>query len=352
MKIAQVAPLIERVPPDTYGGIERVVSYLTETLIDCGHDVTLFAAGDSITRARLVAPCKRALRLDSSSFATIPHYTLLLELVLQEIEQFDVVHFHVESLHFPVVRRLNAALVTTLHGRLDWPDIQALYSQFKDLPFVSVSNAQRTLLPEMNYCATIHHGLPGDLYSLSTEPDGYLAFLGRISPEKGIATALRAAQVSNTKIKIAAKIDAVDREYFEAQIRPVLTHELVEYIGEIDDAGKQGFLAGARVLLHLGDWPEPFGLTIIEAMACGTPVIAYYHPASSATELIEDGVTGFVVRDFHEILSAINRAENLNRSIIRQTFDRRFTASRMTSDYIGVYKEICSRLRLRSNAGR
>jgi len=338
MKIAQVAPLFERVPPRRYGGTERVVSYLTEELVRQGHDVTLFASADSITAARLVAPCRKALRLDPACVDPLAHQILMLEMVFREAEQFDVLHFHTDYLHFPLSRRFPIRQVTTLHGRLDLPDLAPLYREFRDMPVVSISDAQRKPLPWANWQATVHHGLPHSLYAFQPKRGDYLAFLGRISPEKRGDRAIEIAREVGMPIRIAAKVDRADREYFESVVRPLLADPLVEFVGEIGEREKQDFLGNAFALLFPIDWPEPFGLVVIEAMACGTPVIAF--PGGSVPELIEDGVSGFIVGSVEEAAAAVDRVSALPRKNCRQAFLERFTASRMAEEYLEIYRRL------------
>ena len=275
MRIAQVAPLFESVPPKYYGGTERVVSYLTEELVCQGHEVTLFASGDSVTKAHLVAACRRSLRLDKHCIDQLSHQVLMLEHVFQRAAEFDIVHFHVDYLHFPLSRREQLTHVTTLHGQLDIPDLVPLYHEFRDMPVVSISNCQREPLPWANWQATIYHGVPADTYQFRAEPGSYLAFLGRISPEKRVDRAIKIARQVQIPLKIAAKVDRVDKDYFEGVVEPLLRDSLIEFVGEIGDGEKDEFLGHAHALLFPIDWPEPFGLAMIEAMACGTPVIAY-----------------------------------------------------------------------------
>jgi len=275
MRIAQVAPLFESVPPKYYGGTERVVSYLTEELVRQRHEVTLFASGDSVTKAHLVAACRGSLRLDKHCIDQLSHQVLMLEHVFQRAAEFDIVHFHVDYLHFPLSRREQLTHVTTLHGQLDIPDLVPLYHEFRDMPVVSISNCQREPLPWANWQATIYHGVPADTYQFRAEPGSYLAFLGRISPEKRVDRAIKIARQVQIPLKIAAKVDRVDKDYFEAVVEPLLRDSLIEFVGEIGDGEKDEFLGHAHALLFPIDWPEPFGLAMIEAMACGTPVIAY-----------------------------------------------------------------------------
>jgi glycosyltransferase involved in cell wall biosynthesis len=339
MRIAQVAPLCESVPPKLYGGTERVVSFLTDQLVDLGHDVTLFASGDSSTTARLVPIWPQSLRLQAACKDDLAPHVLMLEKVVGGADEFDVIHFHIAQLHFPVMRRLpDVAHVTTLHGRLDLDELRPLYKEFSDMPVVSISDAQRLPLPEAGWVATIHHGLPPGLFEFHPAPGKYLAFLGRISPEKGVDRAIAIATACGDRLRIAAKVDAADREYFEREIRPLLDHPLVEFIGEIPDSEKNAFLGGAKALLFPIDWPEPFGLVMIEAMACGLPVIAF--PGGSVPEIIDDGLTGFIVNTIDEAIDAVRRIDTLDRRECRETFERRFTARRMASDYVELYRQL------------
>src|SRR6202011_5919708 len=310
MRIAQVAPLYESVPPTLYGGTERVVSWLTEELVRLGHDVTLFASGDSLTTARLVPGCKKALRLDSNCVDQLAHHVVMLDQVFNEKENFDLIHFHVDYLHFPLSGQEQVPHVTTLHGRLDLPDLVRLYRHFRNMPVISISDAQREPLPWANWQGTIHHGLPPKALAFCEPPGKYLAFLGRISPEKGVDQAIEIAVRSGIPLKIAAKIDRNDREYFENRIRPLLDHSLIEFVGEIGYAEKNDFLGNAAALLFPITWPEPFGLVMIEAMACGTPVIAY--PFGSVPEIVEDAVTGFLVPDTDGAVNAVNRISEID----------------------------------------
>ncbi|HBJ82876.1 MAG TPA: glycosyl transferase [Verrucomicrobiales bacterium] len=341
MRIAQVSPLYESVPPRGYGGTERVVSYLTEELVRLGHDVTLFASGDSETQARLVPCCPRSLRLDSQCVDSLPHHFLMLERVFAVADSFDVIHFHADYLHFPLSRRCAARHVTTLHGRLDLPDLPPLYKEFQDMPLVSISDAQRKPLPHANWVATIHHGMPVGLFKHHDVSGGYLAFLGRISPEKRADHAIEIAKRTGIPLKIAAKIDKADQQYFEQVIKPLLDHPLIEFMGEVQDDAKNVLLGGARALLFPIDWPEPFGLVMIEAMACGTPVIALRR--GSVPEVITDGVTGFVVDDVDEAVTAVAKLPALNRGQCRKEFERRFSSIRMTEDYLSLYRRLSGR---------
>ena len=339
MRIAQVAPLYESVPPKQYGGTERIVSYLTEELIRQGHDVTLFASGDSETAARLIPVCRRSLRLDERSIDQLAHHVLLLEHVSQRAHEFDVIHFHIDYLHFPVSRLLRIPQVTTLHGRLDIPDLAPLYDHFRDMPVVSISNSQRDPLPWANWQATIYHGLPEDLLRFRPETGRYLAFLGRICPEKRVDRAIEIAKRTGIPLKIAAKVDPVDKRYFKRVIEPLLRDSpIAEWVGEISDQQKDEFLGNAYALLFPIDWPEPFGLVMIEAMACGTPVIAY--EGGAVAEVIEEGRTGFIVTELEDAIEAVRRVPDLSRARCRQVFEKRFTATRMARDYVKVYMRI------------
>jgi glycosyltransferase involved in cell wall biosynthesis len=341
MRIAQVAPLYESVPPKLYGGTERVVSWLTEELVAQGHEVTLFASGDSLTTARLVAICPEALRLNMHCIDQLSYHVHLLEQVLQERDEFDLIHFHIDYLHFPLSRSQQLTQVSTLHGRLNIPDLVPLYREFSDMPLVSISDAQRRPLVWANWQRTVHHGLPEDGFDAWTEPGKYLAFLGRVSPEKGLDDAIAIAKRCGIPLKIAAKIDRADREYFEKQIKPLLNHKLIEFIGEIRDEEKNDFLGQAMALLFPIHWEEPFGIVLIEAMACGVPVIAY--PRGSVPEIIEDGLTGFLVRDIGSAAKAVARIAEIDRRVCRQQFEQRFTARRMAKDYLSIYESIVKR---------
>jgi glycosyltransferase involved in cell wall biosynthesis len=349
LRIAQVSPLYESVPPALYGGTERVVSYLTEELVRAGHDVTLFASGDSRTSARLVEGAPRSLRLDAECRDPLPHHFRMLELVARESAEFDLIHFHVDYLHYPVSRRLATPNLTTLHGRLDIPDLFPLYDEFREVPLVSISDAQRLPVPRANWRATVHHGLPEDLLSLREEPGDYLAFLGRISPEKGVDRAISIALAAGMKLRIAAKVDAADREYFQTAIRPLLQNAGIEFVGEIREPDKNEFLGRAKALLFPIDWPEPFGLVMIEAMACGTPVIAW--PRGSVPEVLEEGVSGFLVESEEEAVKALARLDGFDRRRCRRAFEERFTAERMAREYLEVYEALTGSLRESAAAG-
>ncbi len=341
MKIAQVAPLYESVPPKYYGGTERVVSYLSEELLKQGHEVTLFASGDSVTKAHLIAPCRRSLRLDKHCVDQLAHHVLMLEMVFREPDRFDIIHFHIDYLHFLLSRRYKVPHLTTLHGRLDIPDLVPLYQEFRDMPVVSISNAQREPLPWLNWLGTVYHGLPEDLYNFREKPGDYLAFLGRIAPEKRVDRAIEIAKRIGMPIKIAAKVDKVDKDYFEDVVEPLLRNPLVEYVGEIGEGEKDEFLGNAYALLFPINWPEPFGLVMIEAMACGTPVIAYRR--GSVPEVMEEGATGFIVQGLEDAIEAVHRIPTLSRKRCRQVFEERFSASRMARDYIALYQQVVER---------
>lgn len=338
MRIAQVSPLYEAVPPRLYGGTERVVSYLTEELVRQGHEVTLFASGDSQTSAALVPCCAEALRLDPRCIDPVAHHILQMERVMARARDFDVIHCHVDYFAFPLARRVKAPQLTTLHGRLDLRDLEPVFDEFSDYPVVSISNHQRGPLPQANFVATVYHGLPEQLYEPRYEAGRYLAFLGRISPEKRVDRAIEIAGRVGIPLKIAAKISKADEVYFKEQIEPLLDQPHVEFIGEIGEHQKQEFLQHAVALLFPIDWPEPFGLVMIEAMACGTPVIAYEH--GSVPEVMKDGVSGFVVRDLEEAVRAAERIEQVDRHGCRSYFEERFSARRMARDYLRVYRRL------------
>jgi glycosyltransferase involved in cell wall biosynthesis len=339
LRIAQVAPLFESVPPRAYGGTERVVSYLTEALVGLGHDVTLFASGDSVTAARLVAVTERSLRLDPRKPDWVTWHTMMLDRVFGAAHAFDVIHFHVDTLHLPLARRCaHCPCVTTLHGRLDLPDLAPLYRYFNDQPLVSISNSQRLPLPLADWRATVHHGLPRKLYSFHPRPDGYFAFVGRISPEKRVDRAIEIAIGCGVPLRIAAKVDDADRVYFEEVIKPLLGHPLVDYIGEVEEGAKNEFIGRARALLFPIEWPEPFGLVMIEAFACGTPVIAMQR--GSVPEILEHGVTGYIVQDVREAIAAARHIDRIDRRRCREVFERHFTADLMARRYLDVYADL------------
>ena len=338
MKIAQVAPLWESVPPKLYGGTERIVSYITEELVRMGHEVTLFASGDSDTAARLEAVCPQALRLNTGIFNRDAPMLMLQERSLGAEGDFDVIHSHLDFLGFPLARRNTRPVVTTLHGRLDLPELQPVFREFADMPLVSISDAQRRPLPWANWQATIHHGLPAHLYNYHSQPRGYLAFLGRISPEKRPDHAIEVAKRTGLPLRIAAKVDPADLQYYRSEIEPLLDHPLIEFIGEISDAEKNDFVGNALALVCPYDWPEPFGLVLIEALACGTPVLAYRR--GSIPEIIEHGTTGFVSENLTEMVAAVERIKEIDRQQCRAFFDQRFTADRMARDYVALYERI------------
>jgi glycosyltransferase involved in cell wall biosynthesis len=340
MKIAQIAPLAESVPPLLYGGTERVVSNLTEELVRQGHDVTLFASGDSQTAAELVACTDVALRLNPRVRDHMPYHLAMIDTVRRRADEFDVLHFHIDLLQFPLIREFAGRTVTTLHGRLDLPDLVPFYRAFPDIPVVSISHHQRLPMPAVNWVGNVHHGVPTGFLPFNAVPrGGYLAFLGRISPEKRPERAIEIAVRANMKLKIAAKIDAVDRAYWDSTIAPLVErHANVEYIGEINDRQKGAFLGDANALLFPIDWPEPFGLVMIEAMACGTPVIAFN--AASVPEVVEPGLSGFIVGDIDGAVEAIARLPELDRAVVRACFDSRFGVERMARDYLEIYRAL------------
>ena len=341
MRIAQVAPLTEAIPPKLYGGTERVVHWLTEELVELGHDVTLFASGDSITSAKLEAPWPRALRLDGSVRDPNALHMMMLERVRQRASEFDVLHFHLDYYPFSLFTRQPTPFVTTLHGRLDLPEHQPLFETFSSVPVISISDSQRRPLPQAHWVRTIHHGLPEQLLTPRPAKPSYFAFLGRIAPEKGTDRAINIAKHCGVPLKIAAKVDPVDEDYYTQQIKPLIEPSFVEYIGEIADKDKSAFLSGAIALLVPIDWPEPFGLVMIEAMACGTPVIAFNR--GSVPEVVDDGLTGFIVEDEKGAIGAVDRLSHLSRAAIRQRFEQRFTARRMAKDYLAVYRSLMDR---------
>ena len=339
MRIAQIAPLTEAVPPKLYGGTERIVSYITEELVALGHDVTLFASGDSVTAAKLAPGSTKALRLDPSVRDANAPLAVMLEQVYRRRHEFDLLHFHLDYLPFSLFSRQSVPFVTTLHGRLDLPELQPVFDTFSQAPVVSISDNQRLPLTQANWAGTIYHGLPEQLLTPRADvTPGYLAFLGRIAPEKRCDRAIEIAIATNTPLKIAAKVDRVDVEYFETKIKPMLAHPLIEFIGEIDETQKPGFLSGAIGLVTPIDWPEPFGLVMIEAMACGTPVIAFRH--GSVPEVIDEGVTGFAVESMAEAIASVSRLKALPRAAVRARFEQRFTARRMAEDYVALYERL------------
>ncbi len=352
MRIAQVAPIFERVPPKAYGGTERVVSYLTEELVRQGHDVTLFATGDSLTQARLVAPIAQSRRFNAQQQEWLMYQTIMMDQLSAMAHEFDFVHFHTDYLHFPLANSLPIPHLTTIHGRLDLPELVPLYDYFDAIPLCSISRSQRQPLPHANWQGTVYHGLPQDLYAFNPQEGAipaagndfasrcgeYFAFIGRISPEKRVDRAIEIALACDMPLMIAAKVDHADQEYFEQIIQPLLQHPLITFIGEVGDADKQAFLGNACALLFPIDWPEPFGLVLIEALSCGTPIVAYRH--GSVPEIVDDGVTGFIVDNQEQAIAAARRVASLDRNTCRATFERRFSATRMASDYLKLYAQL------------
>jgi glycosyltransferase involved in cell wall biosynthesis len=347
MRIAQVAPLIESVPPRLYGGTERVVSYLTEELVRMGHEVVLYASGDSQTKAELRPVCPRSLRLQEGAKDKLAHHVLMLEHVMRDADSFDIIHYHIDYLHYPLSRRMRTKHVTTLHGRLDLNDLPPLYYEFRDMPVVSISKAQREPLPWAEWVGNVYHGLPDDLYRFNPEPHGYFAFLGRISPSKRADFAIEIARRAGREIRIAAKVDEVDTAYFDQNIRPLLDLPDVEFVGEIGEREKGEFLGNAEALLFPVDWPEPFGLVMIEALACGTPVIAFRR--GSVPEILAHGETGFICAALDEAAEAARQIGKISRARCREVFEERFSAGRMAGDYVCVYEHLTG---AREGAGR
>lgn len=339
MRIAQVAPLHERVPPELYGGTERVVSFLTEQLVRLGHDVTLFASGDSLTEARLVAPCRRSLRLDPSCRDPLAPHVRMLGWVYQRAHEFDVIHCHTDYVGLPLSRCTDVPTVLTLHGRLDLCEIHPLYEEYKNVRLISISDAQRTPMPGANWDATVHHGLPLDLYTFKPHAEPYLLFLGRISPEKCPESAIRIAKRAGVRLKIAAKVATVDRDYFETVVRPLLDDPLIEFIGEVSEVEKAPLLANAMALLFPIDWPEPFGLVMLEALACGTPVIA--RRRGSVPEILRNGQTGMICESDDEMVDAVRGVAQLDRGLCRKEFEERFSVAVMAGAYLDVYERAC-----------
>jgi glycosyltransferase involved in cell wall biosynthesis len=338
MKIAQIAPLMESVPPRLYGGTERIVSYLTDELVRLGHEVTLFASADSISAAELVSCASMALRLDGNVRDPTPYYMLMLDRVRELAEEFDILHFHIDQFHFPMFRQMADRTVTTLHGRLDLPDLKPLYLGFSDMPLVSISNGQRRPIADANFVANVHHGIPTNLHTPIYNPrGGYVAFLGRISPEKRPDRAIVIARTLGIPLKIAAKVDKVDEAYFREKIVPLLSEPGVEFIGEICERGKTKFLGEALALLFPIDWPEPFGLVMIEAMACGTPVLAFRH--GSVSEIVDQGVTGAIVDTMEQAVRMLPRVIALDRHAVRRRFEQRFSSARMATDYVAIFRK-------------
>jgi glycosyltransferase involved in cell wall biosynthesis len=342
MRIAQIAPLAESVPPKFYGGTERIVSYLTEELVRRGHEVTLFASGDSVTNAELVVCSETALRLNPAIKDPLPYHLIQLEEVRKRADRFDIFHFHIDLLHFPLIQPFAARTVTTLHNRHDLPDLKPFYAAFPDVPLVSISDSQRRAMPPVNWAGTVYHGLPRDLLPFIPKPaGGYLAFLGRISPEKGPVDAIEIARRAGRRLKIAAKIDKCDQAYWENVVDPMIRNSPdVDFVGEIPQQAKATFLGSAEALLFPIDWPEPFGLVMIEAMACGTPVIAYRQ--GSVPEIVEDGVSGFIVNSVDQAVEALGHVGKLDRSAVRRAFESRFSAERQASDYLDIYRYLAN----------
>ena len=339
MRIAQISPLFEAVPPKLYGGTERVVYSLTEELVAMGHDVTLFASGDSVTSAKLAPMRDQALRLDPTVKDWVASYYQMIEKVYNRKDEFDVLHFHIDYFPLALFSRQKTPYLTTIHGRLDVPEFVQTYSTFASSPFVSISDNQRLPVPNLNWVRTVLHGMPANLRTPQPVKQEYGAFLGRISPEKGVDRAIKIAMKAGLKLKIAAKVDNADKEYYDTLIKPLIVgNPDVEFIGEINDAQKPAFLSGAHALIFPINWPEPFGLVMIESMACGTPVIAFN--CGSVPEVIDPGVTGFIVNDIDEAVAAVGRVHTLDRARVRATFDRRFTSRRMAEDYVDVYEEL------------
>ncbi len=342
MRIAQISPLFEAVPPKLYGGTERVVYSLTEELVAMGHDVTLFASGDSITSATLAPMRDQALRLDPTVKDWVATYYRMVELIYRRKDEFDILHFHIDYFPLQLFSRQKTPYLTTIHGRLDVPEFVETYGTFLESPFVSISDNQRLPIPNLNWARTVHHGMPPNILTPQDVKRDYVAFLGRISPEKGADRAIAIATKAGFKLKMAAKVDNADREYYEAKIKPLIDgNPNVEFIGEINDAQKPAFLSGAICTIFAIDWPEPFGLVMIESMACGTPVIAFN--CGSVPEVMDDGLTGFIVNNIDEAVAALGKVKTLDRAKVRATFDTRFTARRMAEDYLSLYAELIAK---------
>lgn len=338
LRIALVSPLAESVPPKMYGGTERVVSYLAEELVRQGHDVTLFASGDSETSAKLVECCPKALRTDPECQDSLAWHMMMLEKVYARLDEFDIVHNHIHYLPYSAMRRMQKPMVSTMHGRMDVPEYGPLYNEFAEVPLVSISYNQRRPVPQANWVQTIYHGLPLDLYDYDPLGGDYLAFVGRVSPEKGLNDAIEVARQTGRNLKIAAKVDQQDRAFFESEVEPLIDGDLIEFVGEIGEDEKREFLGNAAAFLFMIDWPEPFGLAMIEAMACGTPVIA--RRRGSIPEVVDHGVSGFVCDGIDDAVEAVGRLDALQRGTVRETFERRFSAPRMARDYVTCYREV------------
>lgn len=342
MRIAQVSPLIESVPPKLYGGTERIVSYLTEELVRLGHDVTLFASADSLTSARLAPEAPPALRLNKQAYDPTPYHFTMLDRVRRSEDEFDIIHFHIDFLQFPLFRDIGGRTVTTLHGRQDFADFSQFYNEYSQMPLVSISDSQRAPLAGVDFAATVYHGLPLDMHQPTLHPKGgYLAFLGRISPEKGVTRAIEIARASGMPLKIAAKVDKVDQAYFRECVEPLLKQPGIEFIGEINELQKTKFLGESLGLLFPIDWPEPFGLTMIEAMACGAPVLAFRR--GSVPEVIEHGVSGVIVDGVDEAIAELPSLLSLDRGQVRRAFETRFSATAMAKNYLSLYRDLLSR---------
>ncbi len=350
MKIAQVPPLYESVPPKMYGGTERVVSYLTEELVRQGHDVTLFGTKDSVTQANLYDVCNKALRLNTANEDALIYHILQMQAVMENASDFDIIHFHNDYLHYPFSTMSGYNHLTTLHGRLDLPELQMIYRKYTDIPLISISNNQRQPIPYAKWAGTIYHGLPVQLYKKGEGEGGYLAFLGRISPEKGPERAIEIAKRAGIKLKIAAKVDKADAEYYEKEIKPLLDHPLIEFIGEINEQQKESFLGDALALLFPIMWPEPFGMVMIEAMANGTPVIAFNY--GSVPEVLENNITGYIVNDIDEAVTAVKKLHQLDRNICRKIFETRFSVSAMARNYVNAYERVIDGTGLVYEAGK
>jgi glycosyltransferase involved in cell wall biosynthesis len=349
MRIAQVAPLFESVPPALYGGSERVVSWLTEELVKLGHEVTLFASGDSRTTANLISVCQKSLWRDKECRESLPHHVLMMELVFRDISKFDMIHFHCDYIHFPLVRRYACPSVTTLHGSIHQHDLRGFLEEYVDVPLAAISNSQRASMPDAGWVGTVHHGLPEKLHTFRSEGGEYLAFLGRISPEKGLERAIEIARLARVPLKVAAKIYDEDLSYFEKTIQPLLqaNASIVEFLGEVGGSLKDELLGRAAALLFPIDWSEPFGLVMIEAMACGTPVVAWRR--GSVPEIIEDGVNGFVVGSVEEAVQCIPGLKRIRRDDCRRVFEARFRAERMATEYLKLYEQVIHSYTYESN---